>query len=286
MATHENQARRIPGNRHQAVILHHPISFLEGKAFTHGTPEASGRVTIFEAPQDGWMYTIGFDAGFGITGRDRSSLTGIGIPPGDLPRRQVFQAVGQWASPQLARMCYGLGFYYNTAFICGEAQVGLATLQSLFHDFHYPFLYYQRGEAQKTRPVSEKLGYWSGEKMTDPAFQGLRTCLIDRACEYCDQELVEEMACLQWWNSKEKDGIEVVGDALLKVRLPVGVDGKRRSPDLVMGAAMAWWAACEVPKYDPPPDLTRIRNMERYKERNIPNMDDGIASFARMDVEG
>lgn len=259
-----------------------PIPRLANKRFRWDKlPESRGRVTIYEHPKPDHIYVLGFDAGYGIEGRDRTPLVVFDTFP--RPRKQVAMAVGQWGSPQLARLCYGLGMFFNTAFVIGEAQVGLAALQILFHELHYPFLYYARDENKKHRPVSEKLGYWSGEKTNDQAFQALRRAVIEKEADLCDAELVEEMASLQWWNSREKDGVELVGDAHLKVRLPVGADAKRRSPDLVMACAMAWWGCMEVPHYELPPDPKKYLTAKQYgEEKEVFDPRPPEANFARM----
>jgi hypothetical protein len=207
------------------------------------TPETvpGVRCSIYERPKPGRQYVIGADFALGIRGRDKDAFCVLD----NTDARKVQVAEVEATLGELAdKMLYGLAMFYGGAFIVGERQFGLPSLRRLLKDFGYGWLYYERDEAKRTRPVSDKLGYWkAGNWTSDPALRSLRVAIRQRDIEIRSKPLLDQLGKLQF-RSKTTINPEHAHDADMQVKLSGG-----GSPDLVMGLAYAYHGCHEVDNF-------------------------------------
>lgn len=221
------------------------------------------RVSIFEPPRPGRIYTLGADFALGMVDRDLD--TGCVLDATDSPAVQVAEfagTLGEFAD----KMIYAMAMYYGGAFIVGERQFGLPSLRRLLRDFKYGWLYYERDEAKKNRAITDKLGYHKkGNWVTDPLLRNLRAAVRTGEVEIRSQELFDQMRRLQYKPKRSIEPEDAV-DQDLEVKLSGG-----GSPDLVMALAYAWLGVREVenfprvqPKYAPGTfgDMLRLDELE------------------------
>lgn len=199
------------------------------------------RVTIFEEPHPQRQYCIGADFALGMVGRDKDAFCVLDNT--DAVKRQVAEVeatLGEVAD----KLLYGLAMYYGGAFILGERQFGLPSLRRLLKDFGYGWLYYERDETKKNRPVTDKLGYFKrGNWTSDPALRALRIAIRQGDIEIRSRKLVDQLSRLQFKPRTEIDP-EEARDADMQVKLAGG-----GSPDMVMAVAYAYHACHEVDFY-------------------------------------
>jgi phage terminase large subunit-like protein len=203
--------------------------------------DPSGRLDVWEEPEDGLVYVIGGDCAYGL--KDRDFDTAIVLAKGKGPIRQVAEACGHWGE-RFDRVVYALARYYSDAFVCLERQVGLPIMRRLYRDFGYRHLYYERDETKRGRDVLDSLGH--PRTHDDFTMRNLRRAIADGSLVMRSRETLEQMRSLEFYSPKEDaDKGSRVRDQELKIRLPGG-----GSPDLVMGTAYAWLAAGEVSKFE------------------------------------
>lgn len=208
-------------------------------------------VTVYELPRPGRIYSLGCDFALGQQGRDLD--TGCVMDATDEPAVQVAEyagTLGEYAD----KLAYATACFYNGAFITGERQFGLPSLRRLLREFGYGWLYYERDEKKKNRPLSDKLGYFkAGNWTTDPLLRNFRMAVRSGAVQLRSPDLFDEMRRLQY---KPKTSIKDPEDAL-DVDLTVKLSGGG-SPDRVMAAAYSYLGCKElvnfprvIPKYAP-----------------------------------
>lgn len=234
-----------------ALLDLRPDELLSAVGFEMTEDMAPGcRVSIYEMPRPGRIYALGSD--FALGQLDNDLDTGCVLDATELPAVQVAEFAGTLGEIS-DKMLYGMGMFYGGAFIVGERQFGLPSLRRLLRDFKYGWLYYERDETKKSRPLMDKLGYHKkGNWTTDPMLREYRRAVRAGDIVIRSEELYDQMRRLQY---KAKKSIEPE-DALdtdLQVKLSGG-----GSPDLVMAAAYAWLGCRElvnfpriVPKYAP-----------------------------------
>lgn len=196
------------------------------------------RISIYEEPHPAKLYAIGADFGLGMDHSDKDTAC---VMHDDGTRRfqvaEVEGTLGEYAD----KVLYGLAMFYGGAFILGERQVGLPSLRRLLRDFGYGWLFYERDESKRNRPVSDKLGYFKkGNWTNDPALRALRLAIRQGDIAVRSKQLIDQLSKLQF---KARTSIEPE-DALdedMKVKLAGG-----GSPDLVMACAYANHACDEV----------------------------------------
>lgn len=199
------------------------------------------RVSIYERPRPGVQYVIGADFALGIVGRDKDAFC---VLDNTAARKVQVAEVEATLGEQADKLLFALAMYYNAGFIIGERQFGLPSLRRLLKEFAYGWLYYERDEAKRTRPVSDKLGYWkAGNWTSDPALRALRVAIRQGDIEIRSRPLVDQLSKLQF---KARTSIEPeeAHDADMQVKLAGG-----GSPDLVMALAYAYHGCHEVDNF-------------------------------------
>lgn len=209
-----------------------------------------GRVEIYEHPQPGHLYALGSDHALGLQGKDYDTFVVLDVTV--RPVREVAEAhvhLGQ----QFDRLLYAACVYYNEGFLCGERQFGLPVLRSVL-ELGHTWLYYERDEDARSRPLTDTLGYWRGT--ADICIPNLRRALKNRELVIRSRTLLEQLSRLQFTPRRKGQDPDSALDADLVMKLKGG-----GSPDLVMALAYAWNAARNMPRFERPE--------RRYPERSL-----------------
>lgn len=234
--------------RERAVVDLQVPDLIEQPITLGTTTEPRGTVTVYEQPNPEASYCIGADFAYGLQGggdlRPRDLDTAVVWDNSARPRRQVAIAKGHWGS-LFDRVLYSLALYYGQAFIVGERQVGLLALQRLWRDYKYPYLYYERAEDQRRRPVTEKLGH--PKTYADVVLERFRVAVTDHEIEMYSTDIIDEMTRMQYVNPTEIRQQVIRPDEDLKVELLGG-----GSPDQVMGGMYGFWGCLERKHFDMP----------------------------------
>lgn len=199
------------------------------------------RISIYEEPRPGVRYCAGADFALGIAGRDKDTICVLDNT--EAVKYQVAEVegtLGEYAD----KVLWGILMFYNGAFLMGERQFGLPSLRRLLRDFGYGYQYYDRDEAKKNRPATDKLGYYKrGNWTTDPALRALRRSILQDDIEVRSAECISQLSKLQF---KARTSIEPEDslDEDMQVKLAGG-----GSPDLVMALAYANHACSEVDNF-------------------------------------
>lgn len=211
--------------------------------FQRGGTIPGGRFEVFEPPKPGHRYGAGADFALGLEGRDYDTLCILDLDTD--PIEQVAEAEGHWGQ-DFDRILFPALTWYHHAFLVGEAQGGgLAVLQRLWRDYGYAWLYFNRGEGYRSRPVSQKLGYW--RTAADPFLPNFRKAIIEKSILLRSRPLLRQMGRLQYRPRTSAVVPEEALDKHLDIKLAGG-----GSPDLVMAAVLAWAAVTERGKFDLP----------------------------------
>lgn len=203
------------------------------------------RVSIYEEPRPGRQYVLGADFALGMEAGDKDAFCVMDNT--DARKVQVAEVeavLGEYAD----KMIYALAMFYGGAFILGERQFGLPSLRRLLREYGYGWLYYERDESKRSRPVTDKLGYFKrGNWTSDPALRNLRAAIRQGDIEIRSSDAIDQLSKLQF---KPKGAIEPdeALDSDMQVKLAGG-----GSPDLVMALAYAYHACHEVDFYPAPP---------------------------------
>lgn len=231
--------RTVPG---VVGMLTLKASALIEKRFTwkREAPGEHGRITIYEHPKKGHQYTLGFDAAYGLEDGDWDALSIVDAT--ETPPRQVATAWGHWGN-RFSRIVYPLAMYYNEAFVMGERQVGLFTLQELAGEFGYDDLYRQRKIDTRTKHVTERLGW--PRVGNDITLQTLRNRLDERTLVMRCPETLLEMQRMVW--ERPETGVGLKRDS--KVRGVMLRGGG--SPDKVVALCYAVQAIDELAHEEP-----------------------------------
>lgn len=202
---------------------------------------------VWEKPVRGRQYAIGGDFAYGI-GRDWDTGCVFDVTAtveGDGKPRQVAEYQGQLGT-QCDRFLYGLCRLYNDAFLCGERQVGLMTLQRLWLEYGYRYQYAERSE-QSVNPAqasNPRLGW--NRSANDLAMQQFRRVVNAREVILRSPHLVEQMADLRWVT---RSGLPSADDPESRLQMKLGKGG---SPDLVMAAVYGYAAVKMATVFSPP----------------------------------
>lgn len=217
-----------------------------GFDFIAGETLPGVRLTIYEHPIPGNTYVLGADFALGIVGRDKDTAEVLD----NTGKRKVQVAELEGTLGERAdKLIYALAVYFNGAFVVGERQFGLPSLRRLLREFGYGWLYYERDEKKRARPVTDKLGYFkTGNWSTDPMLRSLRSGIREDRIEIRSKALLAQLSRLQY-APKTSIQPEDALDADMAVKLAGG-----GSPDLVMALGYAWLGCNEVVHFpDPKP---------------------------------
>lgn len=204
-----------------------------------------GALRVWKDPEPDHTYAIGADFAYGIEGRDYDAACVLDITA--RPFVQVAELYGHWGE-QFDRPLFALARWFNDAFLMGERQVGLPTLRRLYREYDYRYLYYQRDEAAKSSPVTDKLGWPRvGNDITTREF---RRAVIDRSVVLRSRRTVDQMRRVVWFSPREmQQRAERGRDEALQIKLQGG-----GSPDLTIAAMYAYYAAAfETVHFPKPP---------------------------------
>lgn len=208
-----------------------------------GPDGVGGRVELYEKPANDWLCVVGADTAYGIQGRDYDAACILCVHPA--PLRQVGEIHGHYGD-RFDRLLYAACRYFNDAFLLIERQtLGLAILQRLYHDYDYRYLYYERKQHEKGRRITDVLGHPKSDN--DLLLWNFRNSIIDGRPILRSRALLAQMSKLQFRESTPSPDAERARDEDLKVHLAGG-----GSPDLVMSAAYATFAASQVVHFEKP----------------------------------
>ncbi len=207
--------------------------------------DETGRVSLYEPVDREGTYVIGADFAYGLPDRDFDAAVVLRKDCAPRPR-QVATLYGHWG-PSFHRVLYAALRYYNGAFLLGERQVGLYTMQVLWREYGYTRMYYERDETNPGRPKSGRLGH--PRQKDDYSLKLCRRTVLEKGLDLQDPELIDQMSRLVYANpSEDRAGVKL-GDAALKLKLRGG-----GSPDLVMALMYANMALSEAVHFPPDPE--------------------------------
>jgi len=217
-------------------------------AFKQGALDPRGRVTIFRAPVAGRRYVVGHDSALGLVTGDYDAAVVLDRESGE----QVAEALGHWGDASWCEVLFGLGWYFNQAFMLGERQVGLPVMRRLYDEMGYAFQYYRRDDTKRSRPRhSDELGHhrFAG----DPTIGSLRRALAPEGIggrplapeiTLRGRETHRQLGKFQFMSSRSTIEVQEARDSELVMGAPRG-----DHDDLVLALAYANKALGEVEKY-------------------------------------
>jgi hypothetical protein len=219
-----------------------------GYKFVPDGAVAGGRITIYREPQPDKPVSLGLDFALGLEDGDFDA--GVAL---DCDGKQVFTAHGHWADG-FTEILWPLLQWYQP-FIVGERQVGLPILRDLY-DRGYGWLYFNRDESRKGRPVRDMLGHarYAGDSIIPRARRLIAPRRSDGTLEapkveVYDAELHSQLC--KFGFQPRSDAVPTDGsgrDSQYKMSAPAG-----EHDDLVLAFAYAcagveWLPAFEKPK--------------------------------------
>jgi hypothetical protein len=212
----------------------------------------AGRTTVWEEPEPGQRYVIGFDSAYGIQSDKSDFDYAVVLRVGD--GVQVAEAQGKWGS-SWDQILAGLHFYFNNAFLCGERQVGLFAMQRLW-DRGIQRMYFERDQNKVKRGRDEsardKLGH--PKHVGDLVIPDLRAALgardlagrlIQPTVQVRSRELLRQLTRYQFLSRTAKLSIEEVRDYQTVMGAPPG-----DHDDGVLGLAYAVMGLRELPAFE------------------------------------
>lgn len=239
-ADHPQAINRVEGGVSTRILL----------AWSPGQHTPQGRVTIYRKPVPGHKYVIGHDSAYGLAGGDFDAAVVLDRETGD----QVAEALGRWGDFQWAEVLFGLGHFYNYAFILGERQYGLPVMRRLYDEHGYRFQYYRRDDRKRGRRTSDELGHW--KFAGDPSIGNLRRALAPRGLGgkrlpteifVRSRELHRQLVKFQFRPRQETKELHEAHNEDLIMSAPPG-----DHDDLVMALVYAKKAIDESGHYEPP----------------------------------
>lgn len=105
-----------------------------------------GKLFVFNPPDPDKTYILGADVGYGIEDRDFSAAHILTFP--DFEQCAVYHGV--IPADYYGYLLYALGYYYNCALtVIEQSPIGMATINTIYHDLGYPNLYYRETTPEK-----------------------------------------------------------------------------------------------------------------------------------------
>lgn len=248
-----DHSRGINGVLEKAVTRTRPKQPHEFSFLPSGGEYLGGRLTVYEAPKDDY-YVIGADFAHGLATGDYD--TAVVCRRGEDDRIiQVAEAHGHWGTAVMPTVLFALGWYYNEALICGEANsMGLGVLKSLY-EMGYVYQYFREAKPDaKASPRTDRLGYWKGSSLP---INRLQWALAPRSPDKPDRQpprllvrspyLLEELRRYQRRPRVRGAALEDTPDAKLEMGAERGYHD-----DLVSAAAGAVMAWFDLPRFEKP----------------------------------
>jgi hypothetical protein len=215
-----------------------------------GLETPGGRIEVWEAPDPGERYVIGFDSAYGIDSPKSDFDYAVVLRRGD--GTQVAEAQGKWGA-NWDQILEALHFYYRQAFLCGERQVGLMAMQRLWQR-GIKYQYFQRDQADPHGERMNRLGH--PRSAGDTTIPDLRKALGCRSLsgdleipqvKVRSQELLRQLCRFQFRSRSASVSIQDARDYQVQMSAPSG-----DHDDGVLALAYAWLGMREVPVFEPP----------------------------------
>lgn len=148
-----------------------------------------GELMVYRRHSDTEVYTIGADTSAGIKGRDYSVAQVL-----DRKKRQVATLRGHFAPDYFADILKALGEFYNNALIAPEANNhGILTVNRLFKDLGYPYVYTEVIVDKQTDEETVRIGFHTNVKTKPLIVDKLRAAVRDVEIELNDTTTIREM---------------------------------------------------------------------------------------------
>ncbi|MEM3145970.1 MAG: hypothetical protein QXY94_00305 [Archaeoglobaceae archaeon] len=155
-------------------------------------PSPTGKLLLYEKPQEGFRYVIGADVAEGLEYGDFSAAIVLRLPE----LVEVASFCDRISPHDFAFVLYALGKAYRNALIGVEANEsgGYATLHKLAHELHYHHLYRRDLFLHaQTGMKEQKLG-WVTSKITKPIMiADMASLLFDREIHLRTVECLEQL---------------------------------------------------------------------------------------------
>ena len=205
-----------------------------------------GDVRVWSEPGEGRQYVLGLDFAEGMETGDYDA----GVLLDDMGG-QCATVHGRWGNDGFYSVLCPLIDWYSP-FIVGERQHGLLVLRRFFSEGRW--LYYDRREDARSRPMGDKLGH-AAVKL-DPTVQSLRAELaphgpagelLPSKLVIRDERLLDELFRFQYRPRSSTVDPETAHDDQLVWGAQVG-----HHDDLVRAYALAVWGLNELPHYPQP----------------------------------
>jgi len=210
-------------------------------------PIAGGRITLFRTPRVDKPCSLGLDFAYGIEGGDFDA--GVML---DCDLKQVLTVHGHWGDG-FADVLWPILEWYKP-FVVGERQVGLPTLRKLY-DRGYGWLYFNRDESKKGRPVRDTLGHHA--HAADGMVDRLRSLIAPRQAdgtllapkiEIYDETLHGELCKYGFQPRSANVPEEGARDSQYVLSAPTGEHDDLVKACCYAAAGVAWLPAWEKPK--------------------------------------
>lgn len=201
-----------------------------------------GRLTIYAEPRTSRRYSLGADFAYGLPTSDYDAAVVL-----DDEGEQCATLEGRWGNQAFLAQLTPLIEWYKPL-ILGERQVGLDVLRTLYGQGKW--MYYDRDEAKRSRPVTEKLGYH--KTSANLAIMYLRSDLMTRDSDgkalpsplkVRDERVLGQLAAYRFVSGVRE--IQDVRDRDMSMGAPHG-----ENDDLVVALSMANLARRDMPYFE------------------------------------
>ena len=195
-------------------------------------PNPKGKITIWEPPQAGHVYTLGADTSGG-TGNDGACAHITCVTCG----AQAAEVYSKYLEPTpFCDTCVHMGWWYNGAIINPEVNhLGASFLKRMIFDWNYPMV--ARDEAwDEARFKSNKFGFSTGEHTKPVAIAYMTNLIKARHYRIASPRLRREMSRFYYLGLTSRDE-EMYG----------GGRNGRGGDDTVLACGLALWAVRQAP---------------------------------------
>jgi Terminase large subunit, T4likevirus-type, N-terminal len=166
------------------------IGRIEPGDFKHFVEEPNGPLRMWEPPEPGETYVVGADVAEGLAHGDYSAAHVI--------RWSTHDVVAVWhghrAPDEFAEVLSDLGTFYNAALLGVEVNNhGLTTCKYLLDAFRYPHIFRSRIVDERSKRVTNKIGWVTSKKTRPLMLDGLATELREETLGLKDRFTVAEL---------------------------------------------------------------------------------------------